>query len=977
MHRTAEQARGLPAAPGLSAHARRQPADPPRAQGGSTRRGGRRRDRPRPDRRARPRLRADAGAARAAPPPRPADPRRAPRRRRAPGSLPRSQGEEGTCGGQALAALIDLQRIAAKVAEPYPVSARMIYQCARLKRDAGADDGVSLRDVIKGFYNYGVCRDALWPYAAGGEPGQLSIERARDAKNLSLGAYYRLRPNLNTYHAALHETGALLVSAELHDGWRHDRVRAAQGTIVAPRPGQPRGALGAERHAFVVLGYTPAGFLVLNSWGRDWGGWTPADAAPVPGLALWRYDDWADTIMDGWVLRLGVGAAEAFEFSIGDQGLGFGAEAPTGALDPGARHPRQLPPPRRRRLRRLRRLRLHPPHARGDPAPARGGRRHRRSPTKASSSPSPAGSPACATPPTTSPAGSARCSDAGWYPFTVLWCVDYVEQVRTVLEGVFAEAGKRAGGPGPRLDRVVEELAHGIGRALWRDIGRAAERAARPGGPLHDLAHAGAGLAAKRPGFGLRIVTESEGAIALAALLRAMRTRALRRRGRPLLRDAGKRRPRRPAARRRPSSPPSPPTSTPAGAPRAPTAASACTCPTRATRSASPCRPTGAPTSSSSAAPSPPAAATPPPDPAPAPPRPKAGVAPDWDPWRAAPRAELVPIAWPPARRAGRPGADRPDPARLPLRRGRPAQGHPAPASAAAFARPASKPERSQPDAQGRHVQDHGRRARPQALRPLDPRGGARAVLPARRGGLDPDQPRAQAQSRDRRDPAPDRRRGPRPLGAAPQQRQLHQPPPPRGALPADRQQRHLQGPADRGGRRQLVPVPLHPQGRDRLGLRGLRRLLPLRGRRHPRQHGAHRRVPRRARAHRRPGAAPLRRRQRPRRRRQHRRAPAPLRPAAHPGAVHPALLRRRARRRHRQHREDRPRRRPRLPRRGGDLPRLRLHRPQRRQVAGQAHGRARHREQGAAEGDRPRDGRPAEHAAPQPRQPVARACAT
>ena len=31
--------------------------------------------------------------------------------------------------------MIDLQRIAAQVAEPYPVSARMIYECARLKRD--------------------------------------------------------------------------------------------------------------------------------------------------------------------------------------------------------------------------------------------------------------------------------------------------------------------------------------------------------------------------------------------------------------------------------------------------------------------------------------------------------------------------------------------------------------------------------------------------------------------------------------------------------------------------------------------------------------------------------------------------------------------------------------------------------------------------------------------------------------------------
>ena len=34
--------------------------------------------------------------------------------------MPRTQGAEGTCGGQALAALIDIQRINAEVAAGYP-----------------------------------------------------------------------------------------------------------------------------------------------------------------------------------------------------------------------------------------------------------------------------------------------------------------------------------------------------------------------------------------------------------------------------------------------------------------------------------------------------------------------------------------------------------------------------------------------------------------------------------------------------------------------------------------------------------------------------------------------------------------------------------------------------------------------------------------------------------------------------------------
>ena len=49
--------------------------------------------------------------------------------------------------------------------------------------------------------------------------------------------------------------------------------------------------------------------------------------------------------------------------------------------------------------------------------------------------------------------------------------------------------------------------------------------------------------------------------------------------------------------------------------------------------------------------------------------------------------------------------------------------------------------------------EDHRRGARPQDGRPLGPRGGARPLLRGRRGELHPDPPAAQAQPRDRRDP--------------------------------------------------------------------------------------------------------------------------------------------------------------------------------------------------------------------------------
>jgi hypothetical protein len=455
--------------------------------------------------------------------------------------LPRTQGPEGTCGGQALAALIDIQRINAKIAGGTPASARMIYECARLAtglhaantegQDAPAKrattEGISLRDVIKAFYNYGVCSDKSWPYRPlEPKPGELDVKRAQEAKKISLGAYYRLRPNLNTYHAALHETGAILVSAALHDGWSPDAMRGKAGVIESPEAGAVGVSFGDQKHAFVIIGYTPDGFLVLNSWGPDWGGWkpkAPARAAPMPGVALWKYDDWADRIVDGWVLRLGVGAAEAFDFSIGDQGLGYGREFAVRAtpvhtilgnflhLDDGDFVRAGAYVSTELTLKETR-------HFLAD---TKSGKAYRGVLLTF------AGGLVGLRDATDHIARQKRLVKlAGWHPFTILWCVDYVEQSRAILDNVLAEAQTRVGSPGPRLDQLIEELAHGVGRAIWRDIEHAAERGAQPGGPMHLLARAGAGIAAARPDFRLRIVAESEGALALAALLAAMRTEA-------------------------------------------------------------------------------------------------------------------------------------------------------------------------------------------------------------------------------------------------------------------------------------------------------------------------------------------------------------------------------------------------------------------------------------------------------------------
>ena len=139
------------------------------------------------------------------------------------------QGQEGACTGFGLAAVINLLKY--RRDEPTRVSARMLYEMARKHDEWPGEDypGSSCRGAIKGWKNMGVCSEEIWPYSVI-EPGELTIAKAREARSTILGAYYRLRANLNDYHAALNETGAVYVSATVHDVGTAQEKREATGS---------------------------------------------------------------------------------------------------------------------------------------------------------------------------------------------------------------------------------------------------------------------------------------------------------------------------------------------------------------------------------------------------------------------------------------------------------------------------------------------------------------------------------------------------------------------------------------------------------------------------------------------------------------------------------------------------------------------------------------------------------------------------
>ena len=245
----------------------------------------------------------------------------------------RNQAATKACTGMALATAIDLllwRRWREDEGEaderPKPVSAWMLYEMARAF-DEFPDDGLfgsSVRGAIKGFFHNGVCDEA--PQHLENMPierWRLTVDRAKAARNVSLGVYMRLRHVLLDHHTALNDIGVLLVSARIHAGWREDQL-AEDGAVIPFDPEAP--SLGL--HAFLIVGYDSKGFLVRNSWGSTWGGWVDKGGKLWPGIAHWAYEDWQRNAIDSWALRLAVSPPDQFN-AVGGQHSAGGIAAPS------------------------------------------------------------------------------------------------------------------------------------------------------------------------------------------------------------------------------------------------------------------------------------------------------------------------------------------------------------------------------------------------------------------------------------------------------------------------------------------------------------------------------------------------------------------------------------------------------------------------------------------------------------------------
>jgi len=203
----------------------------------------------------------------------------------------RDQKKEGACTGFALACVVHYLLRSRKVhPDTAEVSPHMLYRIARRYDEwpGEGDDGSSARGAMKGWHKHGVCRLTLWDAAGRGtSAGLLTHERAMDALERPLGAYFRVNhKDLVAMHAAISEVGILYATASVHAGWDEVGNDGRIGFSADYRGG----------HAFAIVAYDVDGFWLQNSWGSGWG---------RRGFGHISYDDWLANGDDVWVARLG------------------------------------------------------------------------------------------------------------------------------------------------------------------------------------------------------------------------------------------------------------------------------------------------------------------------------------------------------------------------------------------------------------------------------------------------------------------------------------------------------------------------------------------------------------------------------------------------------------------------------------------------------------------------------------------------
>ena len=204
-----------------------------------------------------------------------------------------NQKELGSCVANNVIFLFEFNEILNDDTYAYSPSILFTYYNERKKQNTIAyDSGSSIRNCIKIITKIGVCEDNLWEYDIekfNKQPPRLCYSESKIYKSIE---YYKLNQNINVLKSCLNEGYPFIVGISVYESFENDNYNK---TKIIPLPNKNEKLLGG--HVIAIVGYdNNYGFIMRNSWGREWG---------INGYSYISYNYICDSNLAGdfWTIR--------------------------------------------------------------------------------------------------------------------------------------------------------------------------------------------------------------------------------------------------------------------------------------------------------------------------------------------------------------------------------------------------------------------------------------------------------------------------------------------------------------------------------------------------------------------------------------------------------------------------------------------------------------------------------------------------
>lgn len=178
-----------------------------------------------------------------------------------------NQGAQGTCSAQVAACMKEYQEFKLQMlrGEEGKMSPQFVYNL----REEPDYQGMTPRETMKILQKEGICREVIYPYGEIEYPQYMPEEAFMDALNFRIQNYAQI-DTIEGLKKALYKDGVCYICFPVYNE-SPQMWKAAQGETD----------MGG--HAMAVVGYNTDGFIIRNSWGKQWGD---------GGYTLYPYEDW-------------------------------------------------------------------------------------------------------------------------------------------------------------------------------------------------------------------------------------------------------------------------------------------------------------------------------------------------------------------------------------------------------------------------------------------------------------------------------------------------------------------------------------------------------------------------------------------------------------------------------------------------------------------------------------------------------------